>query len=136
MNNTRFATSLHILLLLARNPHQWLSSDWLAISININPVVVRRELSQMHERGWLSSRKGKEGGTRLAVSSREITVKDVYLLTQNAEILGRKNLNPNPDCPVGKKVNSVLEKLNRQAETAVLDILGKRTLEGLLSEFE
>ncbi|RYG26691.1 MAG: transcriptional regulator, partial [Chitinophagaceae bacterium] len=38
MNNTRFATVIHILTLLAKSRDQWLSSDRIANSISINPV--------------------------------------------------------------------------------------------------
>lgn len=39
MNNTRFATIVHILTLLAKFPDQWLNSDWIAESISINPAI-------------------------------------------------------------------------------------------------
>ncbi|MFC3160874.1 hypothetical protein ACFOEQ_22685 [Chryseobacterium arachidis] len=45
MNNTRFATAIHIMTLLAESPQEWLTSEWMAGSININPVIVRKELS-------------------------------------------------------------------------------------------
>lgn len=44
MNNTRFATAIHIMTLLAESPQDWLTSEWIAGSININPVIVRKEL--------------------------------------------------------------------------------------------
>src|SRR5690554_796600 len=93
MNNTRFATIMHILVLLVKHPGKWLSSDWLAGSININPVTVRKELSGLQEQGWVISRKGKEGGSMLNISSDKISLADIYQVVKNSEVLGKKNLN-------------------------------------------
>ena len=62
MNNTRFATAIHIMTILGSKPEEWQTSDWLAESININPVVVRKELSVLRDFGLVESRKGKDGG--------------------------------------------------------------------------
>ena len=40
LNNLRFATAIHILVLLEKNPEVWMSSEYIAGSINVNPVVV------------------------------------------------------------------------------------------------
>lgn len=62
MNNTRFATAIHIMTLLAKSPQDWLSSEWIAGSININPAIVRKEISVLREGGLIVSKQGKEGG--------------------------------------------------------------------------
>lgn len=61
MNNTRFATAIHIMTLLAKSPQDWLSSEWIAGSININPAIVRKEISVLREGGLIVSKQGKEG---------------------------------------------------------------------------
>ena len=65
MNNTRFATAVHIMTLLAKSPQEWLTSDWMASSINVNPVIIRKEISVLREAGLIISRQGKEGGSQL-----------------------------------------------------------------------
>ena len=90
MNNTRFATAIHILTLLSHQKDEWLRSEWIAGSINVNPVVVRRELSVLNEAGLVISRKGKVGGVTLAKSSEEITLDLVYLAVKNTDVLGKK----------------------------------------------
>ncbi|MBL7878738.1 MAG: Rrf2 family transcriptional regulator, partial [Chryseobacterium gambrini] len=69
MNNTRFATAIHIMTLLTESPQDWLTSEWIAGSININPVIVRKELGVLREAGLITSRQGKEGGSQLAKSA-------------------------------------------------------------------
>lgn len=136
MNNTRYATVIHILVLLAKSPGEWLSSEWMAASINVNPVVVRRELAHLVKWGWVTSRKGKEGGIRLAVSPAEVKLGEVYLLIRNSDVLGKRNLHPNPECPVGRKINQVLEGLSADTDEVVVTALNRQSLADLITEFE
>lgn len=135
MNNTRFATVIHILTLLADNPDEWLSSDWLAGSININPVIVRKELGVLHEAGLVISRKGKEGGSKLNRPSHEISLAEIYLSVKNTEVLGKKNNNPNPKCPIGKHINEHLELLFEKTDQLVVDSLHHQTLKDFVGQF-
>lgn len=128
MNNTRFATVIHILSLLAKSKEEWLTSDWIAGSININPVIVRKELSLLQSKGWVVSKKGKEGGAMLSVSPEELTVADIYRLVKNAEVLGKKHHKPNPKCPVGKNINEKLDALFMQTEELLVSFLASKKL--------
>lgn len=135
MNNTRFATVIHILTILAKNPGEWLSSDWIAGSIQINPVIVRKELGALQDQGWVISRKGKEGGYMLLVPSKEISLADIYKTVKTTDVLGKKNLNPNPKCPIGKDINKELEDLYAEIDEIVFDALQHRTLESFVKQF-
>jgi len=135
MNNTRFATIIHMLTLLAKNSGQWLSSDWIAESIQINPVIVRRELSVLQEMGWVMSKKGKEGGSMLQVSSCEISLADIYKAVKNSSVLGKKNHCNNSNCPVGKNINKELEKLFNETDKAVVTTLQHKSLKNFVKKF-
>jgi len=136
MNNTRFATAIHIMTLLADSPHDWLTSEWMAGSININPVIVRKELSVLREAGLIISRQGKEGGSRLARNAGDITISEIYAAVKNTEVLGKKNLNPNPVCPVGKDINSHLNNLFSETDKLVAEFLGNTTLQAFTDQFK
>lgn len=136
MNNTRFATVLHILTLLAKKPGEWLSSDWIAGSIQINPVIVRKELGVLQDQGWVISKKGKEGGSMLGVPNSEINLADIYKVVKSTSVLGKKNQNPNPKCPVGKLVNAQLEQLFVETDELLCTALSHRTLENFVKQFE
>ncbi|SEL65890.1 Rrf2 family transcriptional regulator [Parapedobacter koreensis] len=135
MNNTRFATVVHILAMLADNEGEWLSSDWIASSININPVMVRKELGLLQERGLVVTRKGKEGGSMLQKNSAEISLADVYALVKNADVLGKKNLHTNPNCPIGKQINSELGGLFAKTDGLVSAYLQGITLDEFVRQF-
>lgn len=128
MNNTRLSTALHILSLLAHNEGDLLTSDWIAGSIGINPVIVRKEISVLKKAGLVESLAGKEGGTRLAKSAQKIKLAEVYQAMNQASLLGKQNQHPNPACPVGKKINDELATLYAEAEQKILNFLGKKTL--------
>lgn len=135
MSNTRFATIVHILTLLADNKGQWLNSDWIASSININPVIVRKELALLQTKGWVESRKGKEGGSTLNIASEKINLGDIYLLVKNSNVLGKKNTHTNPNCSIGNSINDKLEDLFVETEDLVLNKLKNRTLADFVLEF-
>jgi Rrf2 family protein len=136
MNNTRFATAIHIMTLLAEIPQDWLTSEWMAGSININPVVVRKELSVLREAGLVTSRQGKEGGSQLAKSADSINISDIYLAVKNTEVLGKKNQNPNPACSVGRDINDHLNTLFAETDQLVLNFLGDKSLQEFSDQFK
>lgn len=135
MNNTKFATVIHILTILAKNPGEWVSSDWIAGSINVNPVVVRRELGLLQQKGWVTSRKGKEGGSMLQVPAADIRLGDIYQAVRNSDVLGKKNMNPNPQCPVGKDINAKLDELFVETDDLVAEGLSGKTLADFEKQF-
>lgn len=136
MKNTRFATIIHILTLLAKFPDQWLSSEWIAESININPVIVRKELSVLHKLGWVVSKKGKEGGTMLYVSSCEISMADIFNAVKNSNVLGKKNACTDTKCQVGKEINKALENLFEETDEIVINALQKKSLKVFVDQFD
>ncbi|TDS11006.1 Rrf2 family transcriptional regulator [Sphingobacterium paludis] len=135
MNNTRFATAIHILTLLDQHPEVWLTSEWIAGSINVNSVVVRRELSVLQEAGLVISRKGKEGGSMLAKPSQDIALDAVYDAVCHTEVLGRKNQHTNPLCPVGKQINTKLDDLFTETDALLKKFLGTKTLRDFSQQF-
>ncbi|RYE24499.1 MAG: transcriptional regulator [Sphingobacteriales bacterium] len=117
MNNVRFATSLHILTLLATAGSELLSSEYIAGSVNVNAAIVRKALSNLREHGMVDTKEGKNGGSCLAKPANKISLADVYKSIQAENLLGRVNI-PNPECPIGKNVNKYFNKVNAAAEQA------------------
>ncbi|UKB78873.1 Rrf2 family transcriptional regulator [Chryseobacterium sp. MEBOG07] len=136
MNNTRFATAVHIMTLLAKSPQEWLTSEWVAGSINVNPVIVRKEISVLKEAGLIISRQGKEGGSQIAKNADVITISEIYKAVKNTEVLGKKNQNPNPACSVGKEINIHLNTLFEETDRLVVNFLGDKSLQEFADQFE
>lgn len=136
MNNTRFATAIHIMTLLAKSPQEWLTSEWIAGSINVNPVIIRKEISVLREAGLIISRQGKEGGSQLGKNAELITISEIYKAVKNTEVLGKKNQNPNPACSVGKEINTHLNTLFEETDHLVVKFLGDKSLQVFADQFE
>ncbi|TCD08563.1 Rrf2 family transcriptional regulator [Pedobacter frigidisoli] len=135
MNNSHFPISLHILTLLDEAKGSVVSSDYLAGSININPVLVRKEIMNLRKHGFVDSKEGKGGGSYLAKKAIDINLGEVYKAVKNSNILGQSKNEPNPKCPIGKQINQHLDTLYNDAENALIENLSKQTLADFASKF-
>lgn len=135
VNNTRFSISIHILTLLAYTGERWLSSEYMAKSININPAMLRKEISNLREYGLVESKTGRYGGTALAKPAEKILLSDVYKAVNPTSALGPMRDQPNPKCPVGNQINKHLNQLHKETERTILSNLNNQTLADFCRNF-
>lgn len=133
--NGRFSIAMHIMTLLCVDDNLQ-SSDYLAGSININPVLVRKELSNLLKHGLINSQLGKNGGYSLAKPAKEITIASIYKAVKPNAILGQAKNEPNPACPIGKRINSHLKALDADIEQMMVNKLGNTTLAEFYKKFD
>jgi Rrf2 family protein len=136
MKDTRYAISIHILTILAGMPYEWVSSDFIAGSININPVLVRKEIAILKKAGFIESKEGKGGGSRLAMKPRDISFDKIYACVYDCCSFKMYNNQPNPKCPIGNQIESKLVDIYIDAENAFIEELKKTTIESFLKDFE
>jgi Rrf2 family protein len=134
VQSSRFVTAVHILTLLATEKDQSMTSDYVASSVNTNPVVIRRLLRKLAEAGLVSSCPGSAGGSRLARPAREITLQDVFAAVESGELFGGASQEPSERCPVGRHIGDVLHPRLRAAETAAAGSLRKTSIADLMAE--
>lgn len=77
-SNSRFATSIHALVVLAAEPDKLHRSEDVARRLGANPVVVRRIFSLLRQAGLVLSQKGPSGGSRLARTPGKVTLRDIH----------------------------------------------------------
>lgn len=135
MSNSRFAISIHILTLLAYTEERWISSEYIANSINVNPAMIRKELSNLQVHGLVESKAGRYGGSTLAKSAEKILLSDVYKAVNPTSALGNMREHPNPNCPVGNKINKHLNQLHKETDRAVVNKLDDQTLADFCRNF-
>jgi Rrf2 family protein len=135
MSNSRFSVSIHILTLLAKAEGELLSSEHIAGSVRINPVLVRKELINLQNHKLVASKEGKNGGAYLNKPASAIYLSDIYEAVKESDLLGKLKNKPNPRCPVGRQINAQLTNLYNDAEKAFLGQLGKLTLKKFASQF-
>ena len=110
--SSRFTIATHMLIVLAlEGKKQKLTSDILAGSVGVNPVIIRKTLSQLKNAGMITVARGT-GGAEIAKDLKDISLLDVY---SAVECLGKSGQlfsfhdKPNPDCPIGKNIHNVLD---------------------------
>lgn len=133
MINGRFATVIHILTLLGQEEGE-LSSSYIAGSININPVLVRKEISILRDAGFITTREGKQGGSRLAVAPSKIRLSDLYKVVYQEGLFAHSRNLPNQHCTVGKRISTIMDGLNTEAEEALMKRFHSITISDLLDQ--
>ena len=130
--STRFTVALHILTLLASTPGEALTSEYIAGSVNTNPVVVRRLLGTLRKVGIVSSQPGNGGGWELAKNPAKLTLRDVRQAVNEGSPFSMHNQPPNPKCPIGKNIQQALGPVYDQAERVMEDELSHTSILSLL----
>lgn len=131
-NSSRFVVAVHIMSMLDIAPSlrkvQSVPSDRIAMSVNTNPVVVRRILGDLRKAGLVTSQAGVQGGSMLAKSAKNITLLDIYRAVDDGRLFPMHPSQPNPRCPVGLNIQEVLKDTLNEAEQAMQRKLADVTL--------
>ncbi len=129
-----YATATHMLAVLAFYEGEWVTSEKMADSIQTNPGLVRRLLSQLSAAGLVVTRSGPQGGARLAKSTQSITLKDVYDAVVQQPVLKTSTREPSQSCRVSRGIGNALEGVFSGAENAMRNQLKKTTLKEIMKQ--
>ncbi|MCM3491228.1 Rrf2 family transcriptional regulator [Alkalihalophilus marmarensis] len=134
--SSRYSIAVHILSLIALSPTSC-TSDFIAESVNTNPVIIRRIIGMLKKAGLVHVRAGA-GGTYLQKGLDEITLLDVYKAVEVADNEDIFNFHDetNPQCPVGANIESIFRTKMLQAQSAMEHELAQVTLKHLVSELK
>lgn len=128
--SSRFTIAIHIFSCIDtfENSHK-ITSDFLAGSIHVNPVIIRRLLSQLKAAGLVNVRRGS-GGASIAKQAEQITFFDIYRAVECVDQgeLFHFHENPNPECPVGRNIHRILDDKLQRVQEAMENELKKITL--------
>lgn len=109
--SSRFTVAVHVLICIEmfKNERK-VTSDFLASSVNVNPVVIRRILQQLKKAGIVRVTRGS-GGADTARPLENITLLDIYEAVEcvDGEGLFHFHEDPNQLCPVGRNIHAVLD---------------------------
>lgn len=136
--SSRFTIGIHVFACMEifGNDHK-ITSDFLASSINVNPVIIRKILSQLKNAGLIEVARGT-GGTKAARPIEEITFYDVYLavdLLEEGELF-HFHENPNPACPVGKNIHTALDDKLLRIQGAMENEMKKYTIADVVKDIK
>lgn len=132
--SSRFSVAIHILTLLEIDKDEICTSEYIAGSVNTNPVVIRRIMGMLSKAGLVEVRTGV-AGARLARQLDQITLLEVY---HAVHVVGEDGLfavhdQTNPDCLVGKNIQAAIEPIFSKAQKAMENTLAAVTLQDVVN---
>lgn len=130
--NCQFAFAVHTLAVLAHRGGAGVNSGALARSVNTNAVVIRRLLSGLRAAGLIVTQRGAAGGARLSRAPGEISLDQIYHAVGDGSGFSHHPHPPNPRCPVGCRIETVLGEVFSSAQSALEHALAERTLADVL----
>ena len=130
--SSRFAVAVHVLALMAATGDEPVKSESVALSVNTNPVVIRRILCALAQARLVTSQTGAAGGSRLARKPNQITLLDVYRAVEKGDAFLLHRQPPNRHCPIGMNIETVLAGILEEVNAAVERVLAKITVEQVL----
>lgn len=131
--SSRFTIALHIFTCADVFKDQYkVTSNFLAGSINTNPVIIRKILTQLKKAGLITVARGT-GGISPTRPLSDITFYDVYQAigpVENGDLF-HFHESPNPECPVGRNIHGLLDGKLKAIQGAMETEMKKYTIEDL-----
>lgn len=133
---SRFTIAVHALTAIEYFKDDYtVTSNFLAGSIGVNPVIVRTIMGELKAAGMIRISKGKRG-IELAKPLSDITFYDVYQAVDcvKEEGLFHFHEHPNFDCPVGNHIHAALDDKLRQVQAVMEDEMKKITVQDVVMD--
>ena len=134
--SSRFTIAVHIFACINTFENDFkITSDFLASSVNVNSVIIRKILSQLKSAGLVTVQRGS-GGATIAKKLDDISFLDIYRAVDCVEKgeLFHFHENPNINCPVGRNIHNVLDSKLEQVQSALENELKKITLADVMKD--
>lgn len=133
--SSRFTIAIHIITCIETFKDEYkTTSDFLAASVNVNPVIIRRILQQLKKAGIVETKRGS-GGAYAAKPLNEITFYDIYKAVDCVENdLFHFHENPNTNCPVGRNIHFVLDNRLRDVQNTMENKLKEMNLSDVVND--
>ena len=109
---SKFTIAIHIITAIDYfKENEKVTSNFLAGSVGVNPVIVRNVMGDLKDAGIIDISRGKSG-IRLAKKLDDITFFDIYKAVDciSDEGLFHFHEKPNMECPVGRNIHKVLDE--------------------------
>lgn len=134
--SSRLTLAVHIFACIDTFKDEYkVTSDFLAGSTNVNPVIIRKILGQLKNAGLVEVARGS-GGATIKRPLNDITFLDIYKAVEcvdNGELF-HFHENPNPACPIGGNIHSILDEKLERVQNAMEQELQSITLEDVKND--
>lgn len=136
--SSRFTIAIHVFACIDTFQDEYkITSDFLAESTNVNPVIIRKILAQLKAAGLVKVARGT-GGASIAKPLQEITFLDIYRAVECVENgqLFHFHENPSSNCPVGRNIHLLLDDKLLRVQNAMEKELESITLEDVKKDID
>lgn len=117
--------------LIAINKDRVITSSKIAYSVNTNPVVIRNISGMLKSAGLVTSKPGV-AGYNLTKELPETSLLEIYKAIQPQDQLFQIHAKPNPDCLVGRNIQTTLNVKFDKAQLAMEQELANTTLQDIV----
>lgn len=131
--DSRLSRMLHILIHMDKMESA-ATSDFIATMLNTNPVVVRRTMGLLRNKGFVTSVKGHGGGWRLNVALADVTLLDIHNALGESSVFTIGLSDENTSCLIEKAVNREIGSALKESEALLLTRFGEVTLDKLADQ--
>lgn len=136
--SSRFSIAIHMFACMEYFKKDYkITSEFLASSVGVNPVIIRKITSQLRDAGLVNVARGT-GGVSIARVPSEITLLDVFNAVDSIE--GGKlfsfHENPNANCPVGRNIHLILDDELARVQDAMQRELSAITIADVIKDTE
>lgn len=132
--DSRLSGVLHVLIHMA-GADEPVTSEAMAKAMNTNPVVARRVMAGLRDKGFVRSEKGHGGGWSLSCELAALTLRDVYMALGAPELFAMGHRTQAPACLVEQAVNAALDGAFRDAGGLLLERFGNVTVAAIAASF-
>ena len=134
--SSRFTIAVHVLIAIeVFKESNKVTSELLASSVNVNPVVIRRLLQQLKKADIITVKRGS-GGAEVARPLSDITLLDVYNAVEpveNGELFHFHD-NPNQMCPVGRNIHKIMDGRLQEIQEAMEGKMRSITVQDVMED--
>lgn len=133
LSSSRFAVAVHVLGLLSHYGEKGpVCSAVIAHSVDTNPVVIRRLMSQLESHGLVNSSTGRSGGFLLARPADEINLSEIYQAVEDEQIFRMHKSGVDSECPLASGIIKKLLPKLAVASQAMTKSLSQTKLSDLI----
>lgn len=132
--DSRLSRMLHVLIHMGHHDGA-LTSDMIAKMLDTNPVVIRRTMAGLREKGYVTSEKGHGGGWTLLHPLEELTLLDIYRAVGEPSVFAVGPAYDMPGCVIEQAVNATLTDVFAEAEQLLLKRFSDVTLADIARGF-
>lgn len=134
--SSRFTIAIHIFACIDTFKDEYkVTSNFLAGSINVNPVIIRQILSMLKSNGLVNVKQGRSG-IEIAKEPSDITLLDIFNAVESIDDgkLFSFHENPSTQCIVGRNIHTILDDKLLNVQSALENELRNISLKNILDD--